>query len=256
MRNKIHLRKKYIFKIKKKRKLLLYISLILIIITTYFLIKLVGDMAIPTLTRYAKIEANKVTNIVVNRTVEKIVNESLNIENLYIINKDSNNNINMIDFNTVEVNNLLTKIINEIQINIQNLEEGNLDKISINDLGLEEYNKDNLERGIIYRIPIGVIFDTTILSNLGPTIPVKINLNGEISGNISTKVTNYGINNALLETIINLEINQLVMLPISSSEMKVLTSIPIAMKLVQGIVPSYYFNGIDKNSNTINVPIE
>lgn len=256
MKKKIHLRKKYIFKIKKKRKITIIISLILIIFATYFFIKQLGDMTIPTLTKYAKIEANKVTNIVVNRTVEKIVSEDLNIEDLYIVNKDVNNNINMIDFNTLEVNKLLTKIINETQQNLQNLENGNLNRLNINELGLEEYNKNNLERGIIYRIPLGVIFDTTLLSNLGPTIPVKINLNGEINGNISTKVTNYGINNALLETIINLEINQLVMLPISSSKMKVSMSIPVTMKLVQGIVPSYYFNGIDKNSNTIKLPIE
>lgn len=256
MRAKIKLKKKYIFKIKNKRKILLLISLILIAFLTYFIIKLVGDMAVPTLTSYAKIEANKLTNIVVNRTIEKIVNNNLNVDDFYIINKDNDNNINMIDFNTVEVNNILTKIINNVQNNLQKIEDGNINDLNISELGLQEYDKENLERGIIYRIPLGIITDTTILSNLGPTIPIKIALNGEISGNISTKITNYGINNALLETIINLEINQLVMLPVASSEMSVTTSVPIAMKLVQGIVPTYYFNGIDKNSNTINVPIE
>ena len=151
---------------------------------------------------------------------------------------------------------MLTKIINEIQNNLQNIERGNLDQINIDELGLENYNKANLEKGVIYRIPTGIIFDNTLLSNLGPTIPVKINLIGDISGNVSTKVTNYGINNALLETNINIEINQLVVLPIATKEMKITSSVPIAMKLVQGTVPNYYFNGIDRNSNTITIPTE
>lgn len=256
MRKRIHLRKKYTFNFKKKqnKKNLFIFSLLLVIIVSHFIIKIIGNMAIPPLTKYAKNEASKVTNIVVSRTVENIVSENLNMEDLYIINKNSNNSINMVDFNTITVNKLLTKVITNIQDNLQNIERGHLDKINIDELGLENYNKNNLEKGIIYRIPTGIIFDNTLLSNLGPTIPVKINLIGDISGSVSTKVTNYGINNALLETIINIEVNQLVILPIVTKEMKVTSSVPIAMKLVQGTVPNYYFNGIDRNSNTITIP--
>ena len=256
MKKKIHLRKKYVLKIKKNKKNIFLLSIIMVVIIGYLIIKIVGDLAVPSLKKYAKSEANKLTNIIVTRTIDKIVNNELDVDKLYIVNKDSNNNINMIDFNTIQVNSLLTNVMTQIQNNLQNIQDGNLDKINIEELGLEKYDKDNLEKGIIYRIPLGIISNNTILSNLGPTIPVKVNLNGEISGNISTKVTNYGINNALIETIINLEINQLVMLPISSEVMKVTANIPIAMKLVQGIVPNYYFNGIDKNSNTLTVPIE
>ena len=256
MKKKIHLRKKYILKLKRNKKNIFLLSIIMVIIISYLIIKIIGDLAVPPLKKYAKSEANKLTNIIVTRTIDKIVNNELDVDKLYIVNKDSNNNINMIDFNTIQVNSLLTNVMTQIQNNLQNIQDGNLDKINIEELGLEKYDKNNLEKGIIYRIPLGIISNNTILSNLGPTIPVKVNLNGEISGNISTKVTNYGINNALIETIINLEINQLVMLPISSELMKVTANIPIAMKLVQGIVPNYYFNGIDKNSNTLTVPIE
>ena len=256
MKKRIHLKKKYILKTKVNKKVFFLFSIIMTLIISYVLIKMVGDSAVTPLKKYAKSEANKLTNIVITRTIDKIVNNELDVNDLYIVNKDNNNNINMIDFNTIEVNGLLTNVITQIQNNLQNIQDGNLDKINIKELGLEKYDKENLDEGIIYRIPLGIISDNTIFSNLGPTIPVKIDLNGEISGNISTKVTNYGINNALIETIINLEVNQLVMLPISSEEMKVTAQIPIAMKLVQGIVPNYYFNGIDKNSNTLTVPIE
>lgn len=256
MKRKIHLRKKYIFKLKQSKKNILILSILLVIGIGYLIIKTTGDLAVPPLKKYAKNEASKVTNIVVHRTVDKVIEKELDIDNLYIINRDNNKNINMIDFNAVEVNKLLSKVINNIQNNFQNVEKGDLSKINIEELGLENYDKNNLEKGIIYRIPLGIIFNNTLLSNFGPTIPIKINLNGNISGSISTKVTNYGINNALLEISINLEINQLVMLPITTEKLSFKTSIPVAMKLIQGIVPSYYFNGIDKNSNTLTVPIE
>jgi len=38
-----------------------------------------------------------------------------------------------------------------------------------------------------------------LLSNLGPKIPVKFDLVGEVIINIETKITNYGINNAMME---------------------------------------------------------
>lgn len=251
MKKKIKLRKKYIFN-KKNKKSFFYLILIIVIGVSYFIVKLVGDMAVPSLMRYAEREAYKITNIIVNKTVEN----SLDDYDLYIINKDNNDNINMLDFNTIEVNKLLTRIITNIQKNFQHISSGNFNSSDIYDFDLEDYDKKNLEKGIIYRIPIGVISNTTLLSNLGPTIPVKITLNGDIKGNVSTKVTNYGINNALIETTVNLEINQLIMLPITSKNVKINLSIPIAMKLIQGLVPNFYYNGIDKNSNTVTLPIE
>ena len=109
-------------------------------------------------------------------------------------------------------------------------------------------NKKNSKKGVFYEIPIGVVFNNPLLSNLGPKIPVKFTLMGEVISNVETQITNYGINNALLQTNINIKLTEKVLLPISSKEINVEYNIPISLKMIQGAIPNYYFNGIESKS--------
>lgn len=40
-----------------------------------------------------------------------------------------------------------------------------------------------------------------------------------------------------------------------SERIKIECEIPVAIKLIQGTVPNYYFNGLDKNSPSVTLPI-
>ena len=86
-------------------------------------------------------------------------------------------------------------------------------------------------------------------------IPVKISLVGDIISSIKTDITNYGINNVLVEIKIKVTITEMVLLPITSNEIIVETEIPIAIKLIQGIVPDYYFNTSSNNSPSYTLPV-
>ena len=46
---------------------------------------------------------------------------------------------------------------------------------------------------------MGIITNNALLSNLGPKVPVKINLVGNVISNVGTKVENYGINSIMVE---------------------------------------------------------
>ena len=94
----------------------------------------------------------------------------------------------------------------------------------------------------------------SFLSNLGPKIPVKINLVGNIISGVETKVTNYGINNAMIEVYVHLQVNIQVILPFLSDTVQVDTLVPIAMKLIQGSVPNYY--GGNLSSPLLSLPVE
>ena len=95
-----------------------------------------------------------------------------------------------------------------------------------------------------------------ILYYLGPKIPVRLNIVGDITSNIKTKVTNYGINNALVEVFINMQIDEQVILPFSSKKISITNDIPVAIKMIQGTVPNYYFNGLEQESPIVSLPIE
>ena len=90
---------------------------------------------------------------------------------------------------------------------------------------------------------------------IGPKIPVRLHYTGDVNSNITTKITSYGINNALIEIGVHLEVTVQVILPFSSSVKKLENDIPIAIKMIQGKIPSFYSGSILKNSDTFTLPI-
>ena len=252
---RIRLKKRiHIFKKTSKLSKILLI-LFLILICVFILIKYINSKVNPVLLNYAEIESRKLASIVINNAVSRNVTE-VNVDELFLITKDSNGEIKTIDFNPIMVNKILTQTTNNVQLNLKYIEQGKIEQLNISNNYLIDYDYDKLKKGIIYEIPSGVVFGYSILANIGPKIPVKLNLLGDIVGYINTKVTNYGINNALVEVNIILELTEQVILPFVASKVKIETSIPIAMKLIQGSIPNYYLNGIDSNSTSIALPIE
>ena len=177
-------------------------------------------------------------------------------KDMFIITKSETGEIRTIDFDPIVVNKTLNKIVNTIQLNLKYLEEGKLELLELPDNVLIDYNEEELSKGVIYEIPSGVVFNNSLLANLGPKIPVKLSLIGDIVSNVNTKVTNYGINNALIEVSIYVQVESRVILPFITDTVIVETEIPVAMKLVQGIVPDYLLGGLTNSSVPIKVPNE
>lgn len=248
-------RKVYIFKKNSKAKLFVFILLGLII-CVWFSLRFMNAKVNPVLLDYAELESRKLASIVINNAIAKNVTENIDIDELFIITRDSENEIKTIDFNPITVNKILTKVTNSVQTNLRYIEEGKVDLIDLNNNELIDYDIDKLKEGIIYEIPSGVIFGNSFLANIGPKIPVKFSLVGDIISYINTSVTDYGINNAVVQINICLELKEQVILPFITNKITIETSIPVAIKLVQGTVPNYYLNGINQNSASLTLPIE
>ena len=243
MKKTMNLRKKIVI---KKINLLIF-SFVLVFIIIILLFKIINERINPILFDYATLESRKFASIIINKAIEKNVATDLVIEDLYIVSKKENNEITSVDFNPAIVNKVLTKVTSSVQMNLKNLEEGNLDLLEASDDVLIYYDKENLKKGIIFRIPSGIVFNNSLLTNIWPKIPVRFTLVGDVLSGINTKVTNYGINNALLEVSVNIKLTLKVILPISTKEVNVETNVPIAIKMIQGNVPNYYSNGLNSN---------
>ncbi len=239
------------FVLKKLNILILSLIFIFILIVVSF--KIINEKVNPILFSYAELETRKFASIIINKAIEKNVVNDLTIDELYIVNKNQNNEISSVDFNPVIVNKFLTKVTSSVQMNIKNLEEGNLDLLEVSEDILMYYDKENLKKGIIFKIPSGIIFNNSLLANLGPKIPVRFTLVGDVVTGVKTNITNYGINNALLEVNVNVKLTLKVILPISTKDVSVETDVPIAIKMIQGNVPNYYSNGIN---NGFSVPLQ
>lgn len=257
MRRKMHLKKKIGFKNKKNKvinKILIIIILIIIALVSAF--SYINQIVSPILLNYAEIESEKLASLVISKAINNEVAESLNVEKLFIINKDEKGEIATIDFDPVLVNQFLLKAINRVQLNMKRIQDGDIDKLDLGADILVSYDKKMLKKGVFFEIPMGVVFNNTFLANLGPKIPVRFKVMGSIIANIDSKVTNYGINNALIETTVHLVLTERVILPVTSKTHTVTVDIPIALKIIQGTVPSYYFSGMNNSSPILTLPIE
>lgn len=253
MNRKIHLKKKIRLFNKIKKKNIFIITFIFIVIFLIFIFKFINKQVSPTILNYAELEARKLATLVINSAVSKNVSNKIKPEEIFLITKDSNDQINTIDFNPAIVNSILTETTSIIQKELKKIEDGEIADIENLDL---EYisNVDKRKKGIIFEIPSGLVFQNAFFSNLGPKIPIKLNLVGDIISEVSTQVTNYGINNALIEVRIVIKLTEQVILPLTTDKIEIQSSVPIALKLIQGTVPNYYLNGISNSSNSLTIP--
>ena len=209
---------------------ILFIVIILFIIS-FIIIIVVNNKVMPIYMNYAEGEMERVVTTVVNKTVSEC---ELNNE-MFIVKNVNDNTI--VDYDPVVMN----KIISNISNNVYN----NLKKVSEQDeLLLKKYNLDNN----IFYIPSGIIFNSLFLNNLGPKIPIRMELVSSVNSNIETKVTEYGINNSLIEVNIKVNVTIKMILPTSSQSNKISVVVPLTVKIIQGTIPEYYFGNLKKTT--------
>ena len=230
-------------------------TLLLCVIITIIVLKIISIRVSPILMNYAELETKKLSSIVINRAVNKQLANGMNIDEMFNIIKNDNGEIATIDFNPAIVNKVLNTTTNVVLINLKAIEEGNIDFIELPDI-LISTDKDKLKNGIIYEIPLGTITNSGFLSNLGPKIPIKLNIIGSVESNVKTNIKEYGINNALVEIYIRISVTEQINVPFISKRVTVTSDIPVALKVIQGSVPKYYGGTLSKQSNIFSIPIE
>ena len=173
-----------------------------------------------TIMPIAEAKTRKYITEIINNSTDNIKFDN----DLFVIEKSSDNEIKMITYNSYEA----TQLINEITHNIQD----NFDEV---DSIFKENNKY-----IIDEIPLGVISKNALLRNMGPKIKVRLDIVGDVLSELETEVKPYGINNALVEVRVKLYANARVILPIVTKEISVTNVIPISINIVNGSIPEAY----------------
>ena len=235
---RIHL-KKY-----KKNKIInkIVILIILLSICIIYIFKLFNEKVLPQLMNYAEIETKKIVSSIINNSVIEEISNNINTEEIFITTKDYEGNIESIDFDTSRVNKILSRTSKVVEQNLKYLENGEVDKLNLDILSYN-IDKENLKKGIIYELPSGFILNNVLLNNILPKVPIKINLIGNIFCKLNTDLESYGINNALMKVNINIEVEVKIIMPFEYDTTKISVDVPIIMKVIEGNVPSYYFDG-------------
>ena len=197
----------------------------------------------------------KVANMDVDKIIDNIVTEySLKedydtIKDILIISKNKNDEIIDVSFDLKKVYNFSSHITEQLKSDLYDLKKGNT-AIDFND----EYLLNDKEYFVLL-IPMGILSDNTYFSNMGPKIPVKIKFIGNLYTNVKTKITDYGINNSLIEVYTTIDISTLIITPVASKRVKRSYDVLIASKIIEGKVPDIYGGIYEKNSNIIKKEI-
>lgn len=221
---KMHLIHKIKISLFKKILIILLILLIIFVIFFSYLKKHVT----PLLIEYTILESKKRSSSLISSSIREI---NMDTTNLYKINT-GDNVIKEVEFDTLKVNNYLSEISLKILENMKKL-------------------NNTLE----FEVPLTLVYNNPFLTNLSYKIPIKINFINSLTSNINTKITNYGINNAIVEVSINITIEEVVIIPFKTEIISVSQDIPILFKMVNGNIPEYY-SGIEGSSNSFSIPIK
>lgn len=150
-----------------------------------------------------------------------INNEEVN--DILFIDKNDSNEIVYLDYNMDKTYKLLNKYIESL--------------------------RNDKQKSKILKVPFFIVSDNIIISSLGPKVKFKYEIMNNVKGKIKTKVTDFGVNNALVEMYFELEIGYLVVIPMNKKENVLKTEILISSKVINGKVPTFYGKNIFKESS-------
>ena len=179
-----------------------------------------------------------------NNCVRKYIEESSEIE-LLKIERDHNNDIERLGYDIKVLNQTKSRIVEVLENDLVYMVRGELDEIDFNLNKLsDEYYEIN-EEGILYTVSIGSVTGNSFLANIGPKIPLNLQVNGDVMADIHTEVKEYGLNNALIESKIELSVTMIINMPFLSEKIVVENAIPLSIEIIQGNIPGYYLGGVE-----------
>lgn len=105
---------------------------------------------------------------------------------------------------------------------------------------------------LVVMVPVGMLFNNLYFDSMGPKIPFKIYYMESFYANLYTKITNYGINNSLVELFIVVTVKYQI-IGYRSKTIKKTYDYLLAATLINGKVPNMYNEGIVKESNKVEL---
>lgn len=220
----------------KKKVMVVFFALVIAIFlsTRYF-----GRILEKKMSIYVYEEVDRVTKMLVREVLDEEFLNSLNIKDLYFLNFDENN-FRIIDYNVVAVNKILGIVNNKISARLNDFDCGNVELMYEGTNFIKYVNGD--KQGVFLNVPLGVMFSNPIFVSVGPKVPIRLLLSGQVESDLVTSIKQYGINNALLEIKVQIVVSEKIIFPFSSKYVDVSFDFPLVVELISGKVPENYLN--------------
>lgn len=200
---------------------------ILLFVGFYLWIESLNDYMEPRLQAIARQDVNLTMNSISQSILRDI---DYDPETLIKVDKNVEGNILSVQYDSYTLNQILYTALNTIESSL--------------DQGSDESDQSNMDEvflkdGAVYDCPIGYLTKIPFLSDVGPTIPLRLKLLNDVTGEIKVHTEAYGINNTLLKVSMSIEVKTQVITVLSTTEIETMTEIPIIVQIVNGKVPDF-----------------
>ena len=154
----------------------------------------------------------------INNAAHMVLDSEMNYADFVTITKDKDDNIQMIQANTVKINRLTR--------DLANLGQANVEKIGATTVTLQ----------------LGAFTGSVVLSDMGPDIEIPLLPIGTVVCDFSSVFEEVGINQTRHSIFININTTISLVLPVSSVPVNITTVILVCDNIIIGEVPEFYLN--------------
>ncbi|MGE5593655.1 MAG: sporulation protein YunB [Betaproteobacteria bacterium] len=170
----------------------------------------------PTLHQIASAQARVLATEAVTQAVATEIAEDIRWEDLYALRPDSTGRVVLVQPNTAEIDRLTSKVTTRVQELLKKVTETQV------------------------QIPLGQVFGSQILANMGPRIPISVVPVGTVTTKILSDFEQAGINQIRHKIYLEVAAHIKLVVPLVASAVDVTVQVPITEVLIMGDVPQTY----------------
>ena len=215
-----------------KKGIILILSIVTLIISSAIISYI---NLIPQIKAYGKMEVERLNQLIVTHCY---FTDDSQYDDLVIIERDDQQNIQLIDFVMVKVNQLANQIVLDIENTYAAIEEGTFQAKD------HSYYQRRLEEvaqsGIISRISIPALYHFPLPQILSPKVALRYKHLSSVGSSIYKNIENYGVNHVMVELSINVTMNITMIYPFFEQYHSHTIRIPVLLEIFQGQIPMVY----------------
>lgn len=207
----------------------------------------------PIYMNYAEVQTEKIAAHVITQAIKSRSTEMYNVND--IIENVPTDSPGMVTntFNTEIISKTMAEIQSLIEAHLELAERGELEILPLSEN--IKYDPDEMETygGVVFFVPMGQATNIPLLGNLGPKIPIRFHVIGDVQTSIENEIEEFGINNAIVTVNVVVTVNVQIIVPLATRKSVVTQKIPVAIGLIQSPIPQIYNRG-EGNPPQIEVP--
>ncbi|QVK21166.1 sporulation protein YunB [Mycoplasmatota bacterium] len=193
------------------------VSVILLILSCLLLIKFIDGYFGDSVVTYVRHKAYNYTTSMIEQAIREQVLSDLDPTSLiYVDSVDGTENIVV---NTRQTSTIMGKVMKSVTEEVASLEDFSLE------------------------LPLMLVFSDTLFTRIGPKLNIYIRPISSVKVDIKSRITDYPINNSLLEVILFTEVHFQTIIPFQKSDLIVENELPLLIEVISGDIPRYYYQG-------------